>query len=93
MTGAGHRKAGRSTDLLGNCHRDEPGAPPRIPPTAATDRGFAAIDRRGLKIDIAIPDHATLSGFKSEKSRVEVELVPLKAMTTCFSVAFTNIRN
>jgi hypothetical protein len=30
MAGTDHRKAGWSTDLLGNCHRDEPRAPPLI---------------------------------------------------------------
>ena len=49
MAGTAHWKAGWSTDLLGDRHRDEPRAPPGIPPASATDRGFAPIDCRGAQ--------------------------------------------
>jgi hypothetical protein len=40
MAGAGHRKAGRSTDLFAAGHQDGPRSPPGIPSTAASDGGL-----------------------------------------------------
>ena len=47
--------------LLSDRHRDEPRAPLGIPPTAATDRGLAAIDRRRTRDRYRHPRSSTLS--------------------------------
>ena len=61
MTGASDRKARRSADLLGTCHRDEPRAPARIHQPLRQTEGLLQSIADVLKIDIAIPDHTTLS--------------------------------
>ena len=61
MAGAGHRKAGWSTDLLGNCHRDEPALRLVFHRPLRQTEGLLRSIADVLKIDIAIPDHTTLS--------------------------------
>ena len=62
MARSGDWRAWRSTDLFGNSHRDRAHASPGVPPAAASGlkgllRSIAAL----LDIEIAIPDHTTLS--------------------------------
>jgi hypothetical protein len=45
MAGAGHRKAGRPADLLGDRHRDRLCATRCVSSATAPDRGVTAIDR------------------------------------------------
>ena len=61
MACTGHRSAGWPADLFGDRDRDRPRTSPGVPPAAASDGRTAAIDRALLDIDIAIPDHTTLS--------------------------------
>jgi hypothetical protein len=61
VTGASDRKARWSADLLGTCHRDEPRAPARIHQPLRQTEGLLQSIADVLKIDIAIPDHTTLS--------------------------------
>jgi hypothetical protein len=63
MAGAGHRQARRPTDLFNDCHRDEPCF--RLvfhQPLRQTEGLLRSIaDALEIEIDIAIPDHTTLS--------------------------------
>ena len=61
MACAGDRRAGRPAGLFGNRHGDQPRAPPGVPPAAASNRGLLRSIADVLGINIAIPDHTTLS--------------------------------
>jgi transposase len=61
MASAGDQRAGWPANLFGDRHRDRPCASSGVPPAGASDRRSSAFDRDVLGVDIAIPDHTTLS--------------------------------
>ena len=61
MACTGHRKARQPANLFGPRHRDRPGNTFGVPPAAASNRRLLRSIADLLEVDIAIPDHTTLS--------------------------------